>query len=200
MRKITPLLVGLFVMLTLATFGSPAAQAAPHTNTKKTYHKVQPGDSLSLIAEKYDTVWTRIYDANTSVSNPDIINPGQKLRIPTKNEKLKSRSIAQPTATTTYSATPAQSYASSQPARSKSYAGNSVWDKLAQCEAGGNWSTNTGNGYYGGLQFAQGTWAAHGGKGSAANASREEQIAVAKRVQASQGWGAWPACSARLGL
>src|SRR6476646_6622993 len=76
----------------------------------------------------------------------------------------------------------------------------STWDSLAQCESGGNWATNTGNGYTGGLQFSASTWAAHGGTGSAANASREQQIAVAQRVQASQGWSAWPACAAKLGL
>jgi hypothetical protein len=78
--------------------------------------------------------------------------------------------------------------------------GGSVWDRLAQCESGGNWSTNTGNGYSGGLQFSSGTWAANGGSGSPATASRAEQIRVAQRVLASQGWGAWPACSARLGV
>ncbi|WP_413250285.1 transglycosylase family protein [Sinomonas flava] len=76
----------------------------------------------------------------------------------------------------------------------------STWDALAQCEASGNWSANTGNGYYGGLQFTQSTWAAYGGSGSPANASRDQQIAVAERVLAGQGWGAWPACSAKLGL
>lgn len=76
----------------------------------------------------------------------------------------------------------------------------SVWDSLAQCESGGNWGINTGNGYAGGLQFSPSTWAAYGGTGSAANASREQQIAVAERVQAGQGWGAWPACAAKLGL
>lgn len=76
----------------------------------------------------------------------------------------------------------------------------SVWDSLAQCESSGNWGINTGNGYAGGLQFSPSTWAAYGGTGSAANASREQQIAVAERVQAGQGWGAWPACAAKLGL
>lgn len=76
----------------------------------------------------------------------------------------------------------------------------STWDALAQCESGGNWSTNTGNGFSGGLQFTQSTWAANGGTGSPASASREQQIAVAQNVQASQGWGAWPACAAKLGL
>ncbi|MDZ4351523.1 MAG: transglycosylase family protein [Arthrobacter sp.] len=75
-----------------------------------------------------------------------------------------------------------------------------VWDSLAQCESSGNWGINTGNGYAGGLQFSPSTWAAYGGTGSAANASREQQIAVAERVQAGQGWGAWPSCAAKLGL
>ncbi|MET3951080.1 transglycosylase family protein [Arthrobacter sp. UYEF36] len=77
---------------------------------------------------------------------------------------------------------------------------STVWDSLAQCESSGNWGINTGNGYAGGLQFSPSTWAAYGGTGSAANASREQQIAVAERVQAGQGWGAWPSCAAKLGL
>ena len=75
----------------------------------------------------------------------------------------------------------------------------SVWDQVAQCESGGNWSTNTGNGYYGGLQFSSSTWRAYGGSGSASGASREQQIAVAERVLAAQGWGAWPVCSRKAG-
>lgn len=80
---------------------------------------------------------------------------------------------------------------------------DSDWDRLAQCEAGGNWNINTGNGYYGGLQFNQGTWEAHGGTQYAPRAdlaTREQQIAVAERVLATQGWGAWPGCSSSLGL
>ncbi len=72
------------------------------------------------------------------------------------------------------------------------------WDAVAQCESGGNWSINTGNGYYGGLQFSQSTWAANGGTGVASNASREEQIRVAENVLASQGPGAWPVCGRNL--
>jgi hypothetical protein len=76
----------------------------------------------------------------------------------------------------------------------------STWDALAECESSGNWSTNTGNGYSGGLQFSPSTWRAYGGEGSAHNASRTEQIAVAERVLDGQGWGAWPACASELGL
>ena len=82
-------------------------------------------------------------------------------------------------------------------------ASGSVWDSLAQCESGGNWAINTDNGFYGGLQFTPSTWAGHGGTAyapSANLATREQQIAIAERVQASQGWGAWPACTARLGI
>ncbi len=79
--------------------------------------------------------------------------------------------------------------------------GNTVWDRLAQCESGGNWATNTGNGYYGGLQFSLGTWRAYGGSGLPSQNSRETQIAVATRLRnASGGYGAWPACAASLGL
>jgi uncharacterized protein YabE (DUF348 family) len=79
--------------------------------------------------------------------------------------------------------------------------GNTVWDRLAQCESGGNWAINTGNGYYGGLQFSLGTWRAYGGTGLPSQASRETQIAIATKVRnASGGYGAWPACAARLGL
>jgi uncharacterized protein YabE (DUF348 family) len=75
-----------------------------------------------------------------------------------------------------------------------------VWDRLAQCESGGNWSINTGNGFYGGLQFSLGTWRAYGGSGMPNKASKATQIAIAKKVQADAGWGAWPACSRKLGL
>jgi len=70
------------------------------------------------------------------------------------------------------------------------------WDAIAQCESGGNWSINTGNGHYGGLQFKQATWSSNGGTGSPATASRAEQIRVAENVLQSQGLAAWPKCGA----
>ena len=76
----------------------------------------------------------------------------------------------------------------------------SDWDRLAQCESGGNWAIDTGNGFSGGLQFQPSTWVAFGGVGNPADATREQQIAVAENVLAGQGWGAWPACSQKLGL
>ncbi|MEV7419182.1 transglycosylase family protein [Streptomyces sp. NPDC089919] len=82
-----------------------------------------------------------------------------------------------------------------------SAATTSEWDRVAACESGGNWSINTGNGYYGGLQFSPSTWAAYGGTNyapQANQASKSAQIAVAEKVLASQGKGAWPSCGVGL--
>ena len=85
-------------------------------------------------------------------------------------------------------------------ATSASAATTSEWDSVAQCESGGNWSINTGNGFYGGVQFSASTWRAMGGSGLPHQHSRETQIAVAKKLQARAGWGQWPGCSSKLGL
>jgi hypothetical protein len=77
------------------------------------------------------------------------------------------------------------------------------WDRVAMCESGGNWNANTGNGYYGGLQFSHGTWRSFGGgafAGTADQATRSQQVAVAEKVLRAQGWKAWPTCSRRAGL
>ncbi|MCI4675204.1 transglycosylase family protein [Candidatus Mycolicibacterium alkanivorans] len=73
------------------------------------------------------------------------------------------------------------------------------WDAIAQCESGGKWGADSGNGFYGGLQFKQATWAANGGVGTPHQASREEQIRVAENVMQKQGLGAWPSCSKNAG-
>jgi hypothetical protein len=81
--------------------------------------------------------------------------------------------------------------------------GGSVWDQIAECESGGNWAINTGNGYSGGLQFLHSTWRAYGGQQFAPlayQATREQQIIVAERVLDDVGWRAWPTCARRLGL
>jgi uncharacterized protein YabE (DUF348 family) len=88
-----------------------------------------------------------------------------------------------------------------EPAATNYAGGSSVWDQLAECESGGNWATNTGNGYYGGLQFSLSTWHAYGGPGYPHTASRETQISIAEKVRAATGgYGSWPACSQSLGL
>lgn len=193
----------LFGVLTNSTHAAkPTNDKGSRQNTKTVV--VQPGDSLSKIADKYNTTYQRLFNANKKISHPDMIYPGDKIRIPTKSEQLKERSLP----AIAIIPAPIQQAVTGYPTATEPLdapqtvvAGDGeVWDKLAQCESGGNWQIDTGNGYQGGLQFHPGTWAAHGGSGSAANASREEQIAVAKRVQSSQGWGAWPACAAKLGL
>lgn len=81
-------------------------------------------------------------------------------------------------------------------------ADSGVWDRIARCESGGNWHINTGNGYYGGLQFSPSTWRGFGGTAYASTAdraSKAQQIAIATKVQRVQGWGAWPTCSVRAG-
>ena len=88
-------------------------------------------------------------------------------------------------------------------ATSADAASEAQWDALAKCESGGNWHINTGNGFYGGLQFSAGTWRAYGGSAfarTADKATREQQITVAAKVAAAQGWGAWPSCSYRAGI
>ncbi len=88
-----------------------------------------------------------------------------------------------------------------EPAAANFAGGSTVWDQLAQCESGGNWAINTGNGYYGGLQFNLQTWQAYGGSGLPSANSRETQIAVAERLRAATGgYGSWPSCSSSLGL
>jgi resuscitation-promoting factor RpfA len=77
------------------------------------------------------------------------------------------------------------------------------WDRVAQCESGSNWRANTGNGYYGGLQFSHGTWRSFGGgayAGTADRATRSQQITIAKKVLRAQGWRAWPTCSKKVEL
>jgi hypothetical protein len=163
-------------------------------------HVVGRGESLADIALAYGIEgidgWRRLFDANPDIEDPNLIEPGHELRVPHPDEDVERRDLP------AVAATPAPSGGSGS-ARGVTTAGSGVWDRLARCEAGGNWSANTGNGFYGGLQFHPQTWSAHGGQAyapSAHQASRAQQIAVAERVLASQGWGAWPSCSRQLGL
>jgi LysM repeat protein len=187
----------------------PARIVAAAKTTQMQKHKqvvVKRGDTLSKVAKQAKLAsWRPLWDLNTKIAHPNLIYPGQKLAVPAKGEKVKHRPLPALAVTRVVSAersaAPASSSRRSTVTRSAAApASGSVWDRLAQCESGGNWGINTGNGYSGGLQFSAGTWRANGGSGSAHNASRAEQIRVAERVRASQGWGAWPACSSRLGL
>lgn len=164
---------------------------------------VAPGDYLYKIASDTNTSVQRIYDANTSITNPDLVFPGQQLTILDEKAEIPHREMPQASAVSQeVQAESAGATASYQPAVSSAptVASGSTWDQLARCEAGGNWAINTGNGYYGGLQFTLGSWQGVGGTGYPNQASREEQILRGQMLQARSGWGAWPACSAKLGL
>ena len=117
-----------------------------------------------------------------------------------KRKVIRARVLSAPTTTVVKVGTQTAPAAPAAPtAPAANYAsGGSAWDRIAQCESGGNWAANTGNGYYGGLQFNLGTWQSYGGSGRPDQNSREQQIAVAERVrQAEGGYGAWPHCGAR---
>ena len=162
---------------------------------------VVPGDTLIAIAQLHTTTYVRLYDANTQIVNPDIINPGDQIRIPALDEVITSRPVptSKVVAPKVIMSAPIQAsrqYATAAPA----VADGSVWDQLARCESGGNWAINTGNGYYGGLQFSLATWRGVGGSGYPNENSREEQIVRAEILLARSGWGQWPACTAKLGL
>ena len=212
MRK-AALVAALFASaMILALTHSPQAHAAAsssktaqHAQIKKSKKivTVKPGDYLTKIAKANKTTALRLFYANKSIKDPDLIYPDQKLRVPAKNEKLKARSVpgnGQITPQDVKIEAKRETAPSAQPIVAPAVAGGSVWDRLAQCESGGNWSINTGNGFYGGLQFTLSSWRAVGGSGLPSQARREEQIMRAEKLKASQGWGAWPACSAQLGL
>jgi LysM repeat protein len=215
--RITATAVAVAGALFLSTNSSHVASAATQNTAIKTKAKtasvtkvvtrvvtVNPGDYLYKIADENNSSVQRIYDANTAIENPDLIFPGQQLTIPDEKADIPHRDMPQSSAVAQQvqaeaAAAPTTSYspvASSAPA----IAGGSVWDQLAMCESGGNWAINTGNGFYGGLQFTLSSWAGVGGSGYPNQASREEQIMRGQMLQARQGWGAWPACSAKLGL
>lgn len=165
--------------------------------TGEAYHAVRAGESLSAVAAAYgldeDDGWRRLFDANLQIADPDLLEPGDRIRVPASDEELEPRELPRAFVA------PARRVAGVA-ATSPSGASGGVWDRLAGCESGGNWHLDTGSGYYGGLQFSLRSWQAVGGSGHPHEHSRETQIALAERLRAAQGWGAWPGCSRKLGL
>ena len=178
-------------------------------------YTVKAGDTLTTIAAHefgHAADWPALWWANRhQVHNPNMIAVGQHLQVPSSHQVTSSMAhaamaaipappplpvapVAAPVAPSTGTAPVATA-----PAPAPASSGGVNWNAIAQCESGGNWSTNTGNGFYGGLQFTQGTWDANGGGQYAASANQAtaaQQIAVANNVLASQGIGAWPVCGA----
>jgi resuscitation-promoting factor RpfB len=198
--------------------------ASPNTRlldgSKFTFTRVDIKSKTKKVKVDFDTIRKRTSNLDKGVTKVD--TPGVSgvravtYRLVRHNgktisrTKIKSKLIKKPvtevilvgTRTTVEqsSSGSSSSGSSSSSSSSSSTPSDSVWDKLAECESGGNWSINTGNGYYGGLQFSLSTWRAYGGSGYPHEASREEQIRIAKKLQADAGWGSWPACSSKLGL
>jgi LysM repeat protein len=210
--------VALFGVAMLISLGSSKVHAQTQTNAASTPPEVrvtiQPGDTLSKIADAKNTTYIRIYDANTAIENPDVIYAGNSVRIPAADEQLTDRPLPQAAPVAVAAPAPAQitsvpqtSYVApaaprvATPAPTPTPApvvanyetGNTAWDHIAACESGGNWAINTGNGYYGGLQFTQATWAGAGGLAYAPRAdlaTRDQQIAIASKLSLSN----WPVC------
>lgn len=179
-----------------------AAPAEPATPAPVIW-TVQKGDSLSKIAAAHSVTVQRLFDANEFIADPNVINPGDQVRIPAAEEQLTARSA--PVAATKPAAkkVATKSVGKNTGLAAPRVADGSTWDALARCESGGNWAINTGNGYYGGLQFNSGTWLGNGGGAYAPRAdlaTREQQIDIASRVAAARGFKPWPACARKLGL
>ena len=188
------------------TLNPAAAHHGPGSYT------VRPGDTLSRIAARAygsGADWPAIWRANRrQVPNPDLITAGQRLTLPSSprvppwlaRAAVAAAAVARPApaAPAGAAAAPAAPAQASSPAPASS--GGVNWSAIATCESGGNWAASTGNGFYGGLQFTEQTWLGYGGGryASSANlATPAQQIAVAQRVLAGQGTGAWPVCGAR---
>jgi LysM repeat protein len=192
----------------------PAAHNVPGSYT------VHQGDTLSAIAARTygnSADWPAVWWANrTQVRNPNLLLVGQRIWLPASGHLTAAMASAAraaipapPPATRAAdpgSAAPVSAVQSDPPGAAPvsapapaSSSGGVNWSAIAACESGGNWSIDTGNGFYGGLQFTQQTWLGYGGgqyAASANQASESQQIAVAQRVLAGQGIGAWPVCGA----
>ena len=204
--RLPAFVAGLIVAAGFLVVNGPSAHAQSHNSQNQSPAKpipvnivVNPGDTLDGIATAHQTTYVRVFDANTNIQNPDLIYPGDSLRIPEPGEQLPDRPISAAFA----AAQPVAAYTATPHAAPVAYNGSDVWASLAQCESGGNWAINTGNGFYGGLQFTAGTWLSNGGGAYAPTANLatpEQQIVIASKIQAARGWSPWPACSAKLSL
>jgi LysM repeat protein len=196
--RLATITAGLAGAAVLAVAGAPSAHAQTNNNQNKNQAKqpqmvtVAEGDTLTDIADTHQTTYVRIFDANDKISDPNLIYPGDQLRIPDADEQLPDRDI--PADYVAANPLPAAGSSYSPPkAAAVSYTSGTNWDKIAACESGGNWAINTGNGYYGGLQFTQQTWAGAGGLAYAPRAdlaTPQQQIAVASTL----GLNNWPVC------
>ncbi|CAM3979638.1 hypothetical protein SMNI109538_23360 [Smaragdicoccus niigatensis] len=208
-RKVEPVFTTTRIVLGASALVLGVGGVAGHTLS---HSDVRTANSAALL-EAVVPPLAAASDDDVIAWEPDVATiPDEKSR-----SDIADLAVPEPTSeTTTEQNAPPSSFVevpkptTTEPERTQNFApppapvtGNSNWDALAQCEATGNWQINSGNGFYGGLQFTQGTWQAYGGGAYAPRAdlaSRDQQIAIAERVLNGQGWGAWPACSGKLGL
>jgi hypothetical protein len=198
--------VGMAKVLATVTISlHPAAHQVPASYT------VQQGDTLSTIAaHEYGNTddWPAVWWVNRNqLPNPNMVAAGQRLQLPASGQVPAWMARAARAAASGSSPTRAANVAHADPPAAApastaavASSGGVNWSAIAACESGGNWSDDTGNGFYGGLQFTEQTWLAYGGGqyASSANLATEaQQIAVADRVLTGQGIGAWPVCGAQ---
>lgn len=183
---------------------TPALDSALQKNAKVEITRVDIAEESAHV--EFDAKPTYVDNPDAAEGTEEVLEEGEAgirdvtHRITTVNGVEKSREIiSEVEVRPSVGATIARGTKPAAP----SVSNGGVWDTLAQCESGGDWSINTGNGYHGGLQFSASTWSAFGGgqyASTADQASREQQIDIASRVQEGQGWGAWPACTSSMGL
>lgn len=189
---------GLALLSTLAIAATAAAGTgdpgigsvdAPASSTNTSFLEGQ----LQLVQARAASEATR-YEAQVAPATPALVE------VPTTVAPAPTTTTAPPHPTTTAAPAPAPE---PEPVATAGGYGDpddpASWDRLAQCEAGGNWAANTGNGYYGGLQFSLSSWQAVGGSGYPHETSRETQIEMGQRLYAQGGWSQWPGCSRKLG-
>ncbi len=179
-------------------------------------YTVQAGDTLASVAAGTDAVgsWQELAEINSDIiGDPQLIRVGKELALtgdasgaaaePQQTESAPEQTESAPAETESAPEPESDPEPQSAPETEGATGGNvsiETWDALAECESSGDWSINTGNGYYGGLQFAQSSWEWVGGSGMPHEASKQEQINRAEILLERQGWNAWPACSSQLGL
>ena len=170
-----------------AAQGSALPVLPPDETPRGRYHRVEPGETAATIAARYGLAnqWA-VYDANPVIVRPNRLPVGTWLYIPHPSVLPASRPR------------PGQAGYTGQP--SSTLIVDGVWLDIAACESSGNWGIDTGNGYYGGLQFTLDSWRYVGGAGYPHEAHPMEQIARADYLQRIQGWKAWPMCAEKLGL
>ena len=167
--------------------GSSLPVLPPDEVPRGRYHRVEPGENIASIAALYGlpSKWS-VYDTNPIIVDPSNPPVGTWLYIPHPSMSPQPRPRPGDPG---YSETP-----------SATVIVDGIWLELAQCESSGDWGIDTGNGYFGGLQFTLSSWRAVGGAGRPNEAHPMEQIARADYLQRIQGWDAWPMCSGKLGL